>query len=252
MSLLQVSLGEDEQESLDLLALAPHPDDAELGVGGILALAAIRGLRAGVLDLSAGELSTNGTPGERSAEAVEASQVLGLQWRGCLGLPDGSVGSGEDQVSDLARVLRLVRPSVLLAPHPGDRHPDHRRAGDLAERAVFHASLSRADVPGDRHTVRETAFYLINGFHSPDLVVDVSEVHHIKRKAIRAFRSQFDPRGRKPTVLNERSFLRMIFSRDAMLGAARGVIFAEGLVLKEPLWGKDLDPLFFRHQTRSD
>ena len=226
--------------SLDVMAVAPHPDDAELGVGGILALAGDKGLSAGILDLTAGELSTNGTPEERLEESIQAAELLALSWRANLGLPDGGVTDSEEQVRSLAQVLRHLRPKLLLLPHRRDRHPDHARSADLGERAAFAAGLKQSDLSGSPHTVGLVAYYCINEFLEPDLVVDVSVVHRKKRQALSAHASQFDPRGRRETVLNHPSFLRMIYSRDGMLGSAKGVAFAEGLSLREPPLVEDL------------
>lgn len=130
--------------NLDILAFAPHPDDAELGVGGILAGHAALGYAVGVADLTRGEAASNGTPEERAAEATEAARLLGLAVRHNLGLPDGRLKDDEDTVCLVAGTLRTFNPRLVLAPYgEGDRHPDHRAAARIVTAAVAFARDDR-------------------------------------------------------------------------------------------------------------
>jgi bacillithiol biosynthesis deacetylase BshB1 len=236
---------------LELLCLAPHPDDAELGMGGTLAAEAARGRRVGVLDLTAGEMASNGSPEERLAESAEAAAVLGLAWRGNLGLRDRSLG-GDGAVRELTGAIRLLRPAVLCIPCPADPHPDHGAAYRLALEAVFSAGLRR--YPGPEWAASLPAFrpgavvqYFINGWQEPPLVVDVSAVYPRKRAAIAAYRSQFSRTEGADTVttrLNSGAALGQVEARDRFLGAASGVEYAEGLVPVRPLLLRNLDPWF--------
>lgn len=228
---------------LQVLAVGPHPDDAELGVGGILALGSAAGLAMGVLDLTAGEMSTNGTPEERRREAVAAAAILGLVWRGCLGLPDARLRADEAQVGALVLALRVARPRLVLVTHGGDRHPDHRAAAELVRQAAFVASLAGHQDGLEPLPMPRVAHYPINDMLEADLVVDVSEVYGLKRRALAAHASQFDPQGRKPTLLNDPAFLAMIQSRDAFYGSRAGGVHGEALVLDGPLLLADLAPL---------
>ena len=119
-----------EQASLDLLCIAPHPDDAELGMGAVLAQESARGLGVGILDLSRGELASNGTPEQRLQESAEAARILGLRWRGNLGLRDRAL-EGPNAQEALITALRVLRPVALFIPHPRDPHPDHGAAHRL-------------------------------------------------------------------------------------------------------------------------
>ena len=114
---------------LDLLVVAPHPDDGELGCGGTLARAKAEGLSTGILDLTRGEMGSKGTPEEREKEVAEASRILGLDFRGNLGFPDGGLADVPEQRLKLAQALRRLRPRVVFAPLEADRHPDHTRCG---------------------------------------------------------------------------------------------------------------------------
>ena len=223
--------------TLDLLAVAPHPDDAELGVGGTLAKAARAGRAVGVLDLTRGELGSKGDPETRAREAAAAARVLGLAWRENLGLADGALADEPGAARVLAAQLRLVRPRVLFVPHPEDRHPDHVAAAALARRAVHLAGLARADVEGRPHKPERLLYYPGNAPVPPDLLVDVSDVIDVWEAAVRAFVSQFEGEDVSETVgpagLEARRALRRYW------GNLAGVTYAEPLVSPRP-WLLDL------------
>ena len=73
---------------LDVLVIAPHPDDAELGMGGTIALMRARGLAVGILDLTDGEPTPLGSPEIRARETAAATDTLSVEWRENLGLPN--------------------------------------------------------------------------------------------------------------------------------------------------------------------
>ena len=120
-----LSLQYDVRMDVDLLAFGPHPDDLEIGMGGTLALHADLGARVGLCDLTRGEMSSNGTPEERAAEAARAAAVVGARWRENLGLPDGGLAVVPEQVIAIVELIRRARPRVVAIPHARDRHPDH-------------------------------------------------------------------------------------------------------------------------------
>lgn len=219
--------------ALDILCVAPHPDDAELGMGGVLALEAERGRRVGVLDLSCGELASNGTPEERLRESAAASEVLGLAWRGNLGLPDRNL-LGPEQTVQLAAVLRLLRPAVLCVPHPADPHPDHGAAHRLAVEAAFSAGLRRLAGEVPPHRPRVVLQYFINGWAEPTFVCDVSAYYARKQRAILAHQSQFG-RGEVPTRLNSGGAIAQVEARDRFFGGAHGMPVAEGFCVLRAL-----------------
>ncbi len=227
-----------EPVALDLLCVAPHPDDAEMGVGGVLALCARAGARVGVLDLTRGELASNGTPQERLREGAEAAATLGLTWRGQLGLPDRGL-HGAAAIVELVGALRRTRPALVLIPHAEDPHPDHGAAGHLTREAVFSAGLRRAAGPewaaGAAATrPRGVLQYCINGWTLPAIAIDVTAVYEVKRRALRAHASQFGPAD-VPTRLNTGQALAQVEARDRYLGASVGAAFAEGLLPVGPL-----------------
>ena len=201
-------------KSVDLLAFGPHPDDIEIGIGGVVAKAARSGRRVGLCDLTRGELGSNGTVPERLAEA----DLLGAAWRRNLEWPDGEIG-GPDQVRSAVECLRRCRPATVLIPHWDDRHPDHVAASHLLTQTVFKNEVS-----------------------APSFVVDVSDDYEVKRQALDCHRSQFSPDGAEAvsTRLTTSRFRQLIETRDAGFGVSVGVAFAEGFVGKEPVLRSDV------------
>lgn len=221
----------------DLLVFGPHPDDLEIGLGGSIAKHVALGHRVGLCDLTRGELSTNGTPEERLAEAQAAREVLGAAWRENLGLPDGAIGSDPEHVRAIAALIRQAKPKTVAVPYRRDRHPDHVAASRTLTRAAFSAGLARYPAPGDPWRVDWVLYYFINESTRPSFVVDVSEYYETKRRALACHASQFTPRGAgaTPTRLTSPRFRQLIESRDAQFGALIGVDFAEGVVARELL-----------------
>jgi bacillithiol biosynthesis deacetylase BshB1 len=191
---------------LDILAFAPHPDDAELGCGGSLILAAGQGLRVAVADLSAGEKSSRGTPEERDREKQKAAELLGLSGRFCLGLPDTEIGLDPAQRTPLIHLIRELRPRLVLAPYWEDRHPDHAAAGHLIRQACFLAGVGRVG-SGQPHRPEWLYFYMLHQPFEPSFVVDVSTVWERKMAALLAYPSQFQAGGDEPmTALSRPDF----------------------------------------------
>jgi bacillithiol biosynthesis deacetylase BshB1 len=225
-------------DPVDLLVFGPHPDDIEIGFGGTVATHAASGARVGLCDLTRGELGSNGTPAEREAEAEAARAVLGAEWRRNLGWPDGGIVGSDEQVADVVRLIRDVRPKTVAVPYWADRHPDHGAASDVLTRAIFKSGLRRFESGGGRAWRPEwICYYFINDSAEPSFAIDVSARYGVKRAALACHRSQFAPdgTGSVSTRLTVPQFAQLIESRDALLGARTGVAFAEGIVVREPL-----------------
>jgi bacillithiol biosynthesis deacetylase BshB1 len=222
--------------SVDLLVFGPHPDDIEIGAGGIVAHHALGGATVGLCDLTAGEMGSNGTVEERLAEADAAGSVLGAAWRENLRLPDRRIGSDRSHVDAVAGFIRRHQPRVVAAPYWIDRHPDHGAASALVTEAVFNAGLRRYPLAGDAWKVEWVCYYFINDGSDPSFVVDVSSVYDRKQRALDCYVSQF--RMGPNTVgtrLNTPLFRQLVESRDAQFGARAGVRWAEGVVVREPV-----------------
>ncbi|MGP8271379.1 MAG: PIG-L family deacetylase [Terracidiphilus sp.] len=126
----------------DVLAIAAHRDDVEQTCGGTLLRMAARGLRTAILDLTQGEAGTRGSAEERAREAEQAARLLGAGWRQALDLPDGAVENTLENRLKIVRVLRLVRPRVVILPYWQARHPDHAMAAALGYDACFLSGLA--------------------------------------------------------------------------------------------------------------
>jgi len=222
--------------SVDLLAIGPHPDDIEIGIGGIVAKHTALGHRVGLCDLTAGEMGSNGTVEERLTEAEAARAVLGAAWRVNLRVPDRAIGSDGSHVTIVASLIRRARPTVVALPYWADRHPDHVAASRLLTEGVFSAGLRRYPAEGDAWKPESICYYFINDSAAPSFVVDVSDHYETKRRALACHVSQFQPSepDAVATRLTSARFRQLIESRDAQFGALAGVAFAEGIVVKQP------------------
>jgi bacillithiol biosynthesis deacetylase BshB1 len=224
---------------MDLLVFAPHPDDAEIGLGGSIARHTADGYSVGIIDLTAGELSSNGTPATRRVEAEAAAQVLGVAVRENLGWPDGGIANTPPLVRSAVEAIRHHRPRALAIPHWNDRHPDHVRASDVLTSAAFASGLRRYAADGEAWRPDWVCYYFINDSVAPSFVVDVSAHYEAKRAALACYRSQFTPEPGDGDAVSTRltapTFRALIESRDAQFGALAGVAFAEGVVVREPV-----------------
>jgi N-acetylglucosamine malate deacetylase 1 len=219
-------------DPLDYLVIAPHPDDAELGVGGTIALLLAQGARVGVLDLTDGEPTPHGSPEIRSRETEAATAVLGLTWRGNLGLTNRRLEADLDARARLATALRQLRPRVLFAPYWDDAHPDHVAASALVDAARFWAKLTKTDLPGEPHYPQRIIYYFsihLRLHPQPSFVLDVSPYLETKMRALACYRSQFIE-GRPatpPTLLDD------LRDRARYWGWSIGCSYGEPFVCRE-------------------
>lgn len=179
---------------IHLLAIAAHPDDAELTCGGTLAKAARQGYRVGILDLVAGESGTQGSASRRLAEAERAAAALGVHVRGNAGLRDAHLHNTDETRRVVVEWIRHYRPRTVILPFPVGRHPDHRLASELARDACYLAGLKRYDAKGRAHRPHKILYALAYREDpvKPTFVVDISTTFRAKMKAIHCYRSQFD------------------------------------------------------------
>jgi bacillithiol biosynthesis deacetylase BshB1 len=216
--------------------VGPHPDDIEIGIGGLVAKHVALGHRVGLCDLTAGEMGSNGTIEERLAEAESARAVLGASWRVNLRLPDRAIGSAPEHMRAVAGLVRCAKPRVVAIPYWSDRHPDHVAASHLLTESVFSAGLRRYQADGEAWKPESVCYYFINDMAAPSFVVDVSAHYETKRRALACHTTQFKPSQADAvaTRLTSDRFRQLIESRDAQFGAVAGVAFAEGIVVKHP------------------
>jgi N-acetylglucosamine malate deacetylase 1 len=216
---------------LDVLVIAPHPDDAELGAGGGILKMLAGGWSVGVLDLTDGEPTPHGSRELRAKETELATQVLGLSWRENLGLPNRSLEATLDARAQLAAVMRRVRPKWLLAPYWVDAHPDHVAATRLIEDARFWSKLTKSSLPGEPwHPQRIYNYYCVHLKTAPQpaFVLDISEVWEQKMRAIRAYQSQF-------LTGRTTDFLDQLRDEASYWGKSIGVRYGEPYACREPI-----------------
>jgi bacillithiol biosynthesis deacetylase BshB1 len=180
--------------SVDVLAFAPHPDDAELLCGGTLAKLAREGRRTAIIDLTHGEMGTRGSVEIRAAESERAAQVLGVAVRENLGLPDSRLENTTTTRLQLVSVIRRLRPQVVIAPAPRGRHPDHRVAAQLVRDACFLSGVRKVDLDREPHRPRKVlhAITYREDHVKPTFVVDISADFETKLAAVACYASQFE------------------------------------------------------------
>ena len=227
--------------TLDVLVVAPHPDDAELGMGGAILRFRQEGMRVGVLDLTTGEPTPHGSLEIRARETEAATRILGLDWRQNLGLTNRSLQPTLEARRQVAGVFRKTRPRWIFAPYWIDAHPDHLAAVELVEAARFWAKLSKSDLPGDPFHPERIYHYF--AFHlrqvvQPAFILDISDVWQEKRAAIECYRSQFiEGRDDNP------SFIDTVRDQAATWGMLIGRRYGEPFACREPLGLKSMSHL---------
>ncbi len=219
---------------LDALIIAPHPDDAELCMGGAIVKMIAQGLRVGVLDLTSGEPTPHGSLEIRAAETAAATKVLGLKWRENLGLPNRSLEATLENRAKLAEAFRRTRPRWLFAPYWEDAHPDHTAATKLVDDARFWSKLTKTDMAGEpHHPERIYSYYCVHLKMAPQpaFVLDISAEWEQKAAAIACYQSQFVT-GRPtaaPTLIDR------LRDEAAYWGKTIGTKFGEPYASREPL-----------------
>jgi bacillithiol biosynthesis deacetylase BshB1 len=221
-------------QQLDILAIAPHPDDAELGMAGAILKFKAEGLKVGVLDLTDGEPTPFGSLELRAQETATASEILGLDWRGNLGLPNRSLQPTLEARRLLSGVFRQLKPRWLFAPYWVDAHPDHAAAVELVEAARFWSKLTKTDLPGEPHYPQRIFHYHcvhLRLVEKPAFVLDISPYWEKKLSAIACYQSQFVI-GRPVEVP---TFLDRLRDQAAFWGWSIGASYGEPFASREPL-----------------
>jgi bacillithiol biosynthesis deacetylase BshB1 len=174
--------------------VAPHPDDAELAAAGAILHFKAVGKRVGILDLTSGEPTPRGSLETRARETAAATEILGVDWRENLGLPNRSLEHSLDARRALAGVFRRLRPRWIFAPYWEDAHPDHLVATELIEAAKFWAKLSKSDIDGEPFFPERIYHYYcvhLKMTPQPAFILDISAHWEQKRAAIACYESQF-------------------------------------------------------------
>jgi len=226
---------------LDLLVVAAHPDDAEISVGGTILLMVRAGRQVGVVDLTRGEMGTRGSRAERDAETARANELMGVEYRTNLELPDGRVQPTIEAREALARVLRETRPETVLTHTTDDRHPDHAATGRLAREAWYLSGLARlAELDGGPPAGRPRRLFhfLSHQAFEPTLVVDIGPVWEQKIELVKSYASQLSSRGEGDQgahFLFGADILQRMETKARTFGERIGARYGEPLLSMEPL-----------------
>lgn len=236
---------------LDILAIGSHPDDVELGCSGTLINEVKRGKKAGIIDLTQGELGTRGTIETRYQEAADAAKIIGLSVRENLKMRDGFFRNDEDHQKQLIQIIRKYRPEIVIGNILEDRHPDHGRAGWLIYDACFFSGLRQIKTVGENGEEQEKwrpkmlLHYIQDRFYEPDIILDVTDVWEQRMEAIKAYKTQFlpDASADPQTYISSPEFVESLTARARVLGKRIGVKYAEGFLSKKSIGLKNLDAL---------
>ena len=220
---------------LDLLAIAPHPDDVELTCGGTMLKMAQEGYATGILDLTRGETGTRGTPETRLKEAARAGKLLGAKVRRNLGLPDAHLLVCDEYKAAIAEVIREFEPRTVILPYWEGRHPDHYTAATLGWEACFVAGLKNYPLAGEAWRPFKIIYAASYADVRPTFAVDITKQFEGRRRAILAYESQFRPakkdKSKVSLPLDKLESWMDVLSRH--FGRMIGVKYAEGFVVKE-------------------
>jgi bacillithiol biosynthesis deacetylase BshB1 len=223
-----------ESEAVDILAIAAHRDDVEQTCGGTLLRMASRGLRTGILDLTQGEAGTRGTAAERAQEAAEAARLLGVTWRQALDLPDGTIENTFETRIKIARVLRLLRPRVVILPYWQGRHPDHAITGTLGYDACFVSGLAKVDTGAPPHRPFKIVYASLYADMRPSFIVDITPFIEQRHNALMAYRSQYANQAAGSSLfVPEEEIRERTFAEARHYGLLAGVRYGEPFVQKE-------------------
>jgi N-acetylglucosamine malate deacetylase 1 len=218
----------------DVLAIAAHRDDVEQTCGGTLLRMAARGLRTAILDLTQGEAGTRGTAEDRGREAVEAALLLGVGWRQALDLPDGAVENTLENRIKIARVLRELRPRVVILPYWQARHPDHAIVATLGYEACFVAGLTKVETGLPPYRPFKIVYASLYADVRPSFIVDITPFIDQRHASLMAYKSQY---ATQPTgdglFVPEEEIRERTFAEARHYGLLAGVKYGEPFVQKE-------------------
>jgi bacillithiol biosynthesis deacetylase BshB1 len=224
-------------ETVDVLAVAAHPDDVELTCSGTLLRMVDQGYSVGVLDLTQGEMGTRGTPELRAKEAEAARAVMGARFREGMNLGDSRLTASIENRYALAEKIRMARPKTVILPYWEGRHPDHYTAATLGYEACYAAGLKQLPVAGAPHRPRKILYASMYWEIKPSFLVDITAQWQRKIEAIHCFASQFAGDMRDITELYPAwgRLIDRVATQCKYFGHLMGVDYAEPFVVKEPM-----------------
>jgi bacillithiol biosynthesis deacetylase BshB1 len=218
----------------DILAIAAHRDDVEQTCGGTLLRSAARGLRTAILDLTRGEAGTRGTAEDRAREAEEAGRILGVGWRQALALPDGAIENTLPNRIEIVRILRQLRPRVVILPYWHARHPDHAIVGTLGYDACFLAGLRKIETGAEPFRPFKIVYASLYADVRPSFVVDITPFIEQRHLALMAYGSQYaNQQAGSALFVPEEEIRERTFAEARHFGLLAGVRYGEPFVQKE-------------------
>lgn len=226
---------------LDILAFGAHPDDVELSCGGTIIKYIKEGKRVGIVDLTRGELGTQGDLETRDLESLASQSILGVEKRINLDIGDGWFEINKENKLKVVRAIRKYKPTIILANAEDDRHPDHQRAAQLLKESLFLSGLKKIEtiddgIVQDIWRPKYLFHYIQYRYIKPDFIVDVSSHFETKMKAIMSFKSQFyEPGKESETLISSKKFLDFIKGRSHEMGSSIQVEHGEGFTSAVPL-----------------
>jgi bacillithiol biosynthesis deacetylase BshB1 len=239
-------------QKLDILVIAAHPDDAELGCGGTICSHVAQGKKIGIIDLTEGELGSNGTVATRYAEAAKASDILGVTVRKNMRFRDGFFVNDEAHQLAVIQQIRAFQPDIILSNAPKDRHPDHAKGAELVKTACFLAGLKKITTHHENGQAqaawrpRQLFHFIQSEYLVPDFIVDISAYWEQKMEAVYAYSTQFyNPKNPEQvqTFIATPAFLKMLEGRAADLGQSIGKQYGEGFIRSKPIGITDLSEI---------
>jgi len=231
----------EDPPQIDALAIAAHPDDVEQTCGGTLIRLAEQGYRTGVLDLTAGDMGTRGTPEQRLEESEVAGRHMLIQWRGNLRLPDARLENTISARMTLATELRRLKPRLVILPYWEARHPDHAKASTLGYEAIFLAGLKKLDQYTDAHRPRKILYASQYANVTPSIVVDITAQFDRRMEALLAYKSQYGQQeGGSDLFPSEKEIRERLETVARFYGNLIGVKYGEAYVVKEPVAVEDV------------
>jgi len=224
-------------EYFDVLAFGAHPDDVEIGMAGTIAKFTKLGYKVAICDLTEAELSSNGDTATRRKEAESADKILGVSKRFNLSFSDRGLYLSEDSIKQVVSLIRMTKPSIVFSPYEIDRHPDHGNCTKIIEEAVFSSGIRKFNVntTHEAHKVNHVFQYMINGFHRPNFIVNISETIQLKKEALEAYESQFTPGETGVSTPLTNDYVESVIAREKMIGKEVGISYGEGFMSKKPL-----------------
>lgn len=233
---------------IEILAFGSHPDDVELGCGGTLLKLKKIGYRTGIVDLTEGELGSRGTVKQRYEESALSAKILKIDYRTNLKIPDGDIKINLDNRNKIIRIIRNLRPSIILAPYQDDRHPDHIHTSELVTEGWFYSGVKKILPEIPAHRSFRILYYISKYEFEPSFVIDITEEYQQKYEALQAYQSQFyNPEWpEEQTFISSKWFMESVQFRARHFGWMAGVKYGEPFWIRETMAIDDPVPIFSR------